>query len=167
VMEMAARYAIFIAFGVVAWLCLSRWRRGDIRSVAEVCASLVLAYLFGLLDAVSYPERRPFQTHTVHLLIGHSPGQSFPSDHATAAFALALSTAVFLSRRCGLALFLLAALIGFARVYSGVHYPGDIAGGLLAAIVGVAVTWVAGHQLPTRAMPGVRPSRLAARENAK
>ena len=145
-MKVAGRYAIFIAAVVVAVLCVLRWRRGDRFAVLATGSTLVVAYLFGLLDAATYSEKRPFQTHHVHLLLAHAPGQSFPSDHATAAFAFALAALVFLSRRWGVALFLLALLIGFARVYAGVHYPGDIAGSLLAAVVGVTVTWTLSHR---------------------
>jgi undecaprenyl-diphosphatase len=75
--------------------------------------------------------------------VSHAAGQSFPSDHATAAFGVALATWAFLDRRWGGVLFAAAVLIGFARVYVGVHYPVDILGGLLAAFVGVViVAWV-------------------------
>jgi undecaprenyl-diphosphatase len=67
-----------------------------------------------------------------------------PSDHATAAFALAFGILVFLDRRAGFPLIAGALLIGFARVWAGVHYPGDIAAS--AAIAGLAafLTYVAG-----------------------
>jgi undecaprenyl-diphosphatase len=33
--------------------------------------------------------------------------------------------------------------LGYARVYVGVHYPGDIAGGIIiGAISGLLVTWI-------------------------
>jgi undecaprenyl-diphosphatase len=75
----------------------------------------------------------------VHQLIAHAPGQSFPSDHATAAFGVALAVAAFLSLGWGVVLFVVALAIGFARIYDGIHYPLDIAGGLLAAVIGVGV----------------------------
>jgi undecaprenyl-diphosphatase len=76
----------------------------------------------------------------VHQLIAHEPGVSLPSDHATAAFALAFGVYAFLSRSWGVALGAAALAIGVARVWSGVHYPGDI---LAAAIIaGLAVLQV-------------------------
>src|SRR4051812_22063271 len=98
-MKMAARYAIFIAFALVSVLCLRRLRDRAVAPVVKTVAALTITSLFGLLDAASYPEPRPFQTHQVHQLLAHAPGQSFPSAHATAAFGLALATFVFLSRR--------------------------------------------------------------------
>ncbi len=139
VMRFSAKYLIFVAFALVALLCLDRLRRRVLAPVVATVAGLVLTFLLGLLAGALYAERRPFQTHRVHQLVAHASGQSFPSDHATAAFGLALATFAFLSRRWGIVLFLAALLIGFARVYVGVHYPGDIGGGFLAAVVGVGI----------------------------
>jgi undecaprenyl-diphosphatase len=75
----------------------------------------------------------------VHVLVAHAGGQSFPSDHATAAFGVAVAVFAFLSRRWGTGLLAAAALIGFARVYDGIHYPGDVAGSLLVALLGTAI----------------------------
>ncbi len=65
---------------------------------------------------------------------------SFPSNHATAAFAVAM--AVFAcNRKAGAVLMVPAVLTAFSRVYVGVHYPLDvIAGGLLGIILVWAVT---------------------------
>ncbi len=82
---------------------------------------------------------RPFIDHAVNLLIVHANTGSFPSGHA--AFFFALATAVFLSNRCaGQWLFLAAFLISVARVFVGVHYPGDI---LVGAAVGIFSGWLA------------------------
>lgn len=46
-----------------------------------------------------------------------------------------MATLVFLSRPVGAALLAVAVLIGFARVYCGLHYPGDILGSLLVSLL--------------------------------
>jgi undecaprenyl-diphosphatase len=138
VMKAAARYLIFVVFLAAAILCLRRLARRQLRPVVLTGAALLLTFLLGLAEAALYAEKRPFQTHHVHELIAHAPGQSFPSDHATAAFGVAFAIAVFVSRPWGVVLAFLAVGIGFARVYDGIHYPLDIAGGLLAAALGVA-----------------------------
>jgi len=141
-MKFSAQYLIFIVFAVVGLLCLDQLRRRRFTPVLGTGAGLVLTFLLGRLAGALHSERRPFQAHHVHELVAHAAGQSFPSDHATAAFGVALAAFVFLSRRWGVVLFVLALLIGFARVYVGVHYPGDIGGGLLAAVVGVGIVAV-------------------------
>lgn len=143
VMKAAASYAIYAVFAVLVVLCLLRLRDRAVRPVLAVAAGLVATFLLGLAGAAIYHEKRPFQTHKVHQLVAHAGGQSFPSDHATAAFGISLAVLVFLSWRWGILLFILALLIGFARIYDGIHYPLDIAGALLAAAIGVGVVTVA------------------------
>lgn len=138
-MKAAAKYAIVVSFAVLAVLCLQRLKEGRLRPVILTGAGLLVTFVLSLIGARVFVEQRPFQTHRVHQILAHAPGQSFPSDHATAAFGVALAVGVFLSWRWGTVLFLVALLIGFARVYDGIHYPGDIAGGLLAALIGVGV----------------------------
>ena len=62
----------------------------------------------------------------------HDP--SFPSDHATAAFAIAFGI-LFVARRTGWLFLAWAALIGISRVLAGMHYPTDV---LAGAVVGLA-----------------------------
>ncbi|HET7312674.1 MAG TPA: phosphatase PAP2 family protein [Mycobacteriales bacterium] len=149
-MKDAAKYAIAISFLVVAVLCLLRLLRRDIWPVVWSAVGLVLTFVLGLAAAAAYKEKRPFQTHHVHQLIAHAPGQSFPSDHATAAFGLAFVALVFLSRLWGALLILVALLIGFARVYLGIHYPGDIGGSFLCAVVGVGIAWLVARLVSNR-----------------
>lgn len=60
---------------------------------------------------------------------------SFPSGHATTAFAAATVMAIFVPR-WQLVFFLLALTIGMARVATGVHFPSDVLGGM---VLGVAL----------------------------
>jgi undecaprenyl-diphosphatase len=55
----------------------------------------------------------------------------------------------------GWALLVGALLIGLARVFSGIHYPGDIAGGMLIGCIAGFIAWlviqrVAVPRLPAR-----------------
>jgi undecaprenyl-diphosphatase len=138
VMVASAKYVIYGVFAALAVLALIELRRRNWLGVVAMAFSLGVAYLFGLLAARLHPEQRPFITHpSVHLLVPHPAGASFPSDHATAAFAIAFAVMVFISVRWGLLFLVAALLIGFARVFDGLHYPGDIGGGALVAALGV------------------------------
>lgn len=73
---------------------------------------------------------RPYIAHPdiAHLFISPSMDPSFPSDHATAAFAIAV--AIFLrSRKLGLLALGMATVLAVGRVTVGTHYPGDVLGG--------------------------------------
>lgn len=82
---------------------------------------------------------RPCDVNTaVRLLIPHPEGFSFPSGHTGASFAAA--AALFLGKkRIGTAAFILAALIGFSRIYLYVHYPTDV---LAGALLGIMLGWL-------------------------
>jgi undecaprenyl-diphosphatase len=88
---------------------------------------------FGLKDVVE--RTRPFVAHPQiqPLYVVHS--SSFPAGHAATAFAGATLLS-YVAPRAAPGFLLLAAAIGFSRVYVGVHYPGDVAAG---ALIGVAV----------------------------
>ena len=77
-----------------------------------------------------FAEARPYVTHP-HLLrlAGFTTDFSFPSDHAVMGGAVAAGL-LLVNRRLGLLACLAAALLAFAGVYIGAHYPWDVLGGL-------------------------------------
>ncbi|NJC15268.1 undecaprenyl-diphosphatase [Micromonospora profundi] len=109
--------------------------------VAPLPTLLAYAGSEGLKTVVD--EDRPCRTIGQAIIAGACPPPgdwSFPSNHATVAGALAVTT-LLLSRRLGLLALPLAALAAFSRVFVGVHYPHDvIAGVLLGALVATVVT---------------------------
>ena len=110
-----------------------RWR--------VVCLAALTSAAIGLLlsQAVSHlwARERPFVAHPrdTILLVAPSHEPSFPSDHAVAAFAIAFTVALMGGRLAG-ALFLAgASLVAVPRIFVGLHYPGDIAGGVLIGLI--------------------------------
>lgn len=108
-----------------------------LKALASVAVALAASYLCGAL----WPHPRPFAIGLGHAFFTHKATSSFPSNHtiiiATFAFALILDR-----RRAGWGALALAGavLVGMSRVYLGVHFPLDIAGGLLMAPLAAAVT---------------------------
>jgi undecaprenyl-diphosphatase len=111
-------------------------RQGAVLATAAAGLSLLLNQ--PLASAVD--RTRPYIAHPAHahLLISRSPDPSFPSDHATGAFAFAMGLWLY-DRALGAAFFVLAAILAFSRVYVGTHYPGDVVAG---ALLGMAVAVV-------------------------
>ena len=74
------------------------------------------------------------------LIAEHDPN-SFPSGHTSASFAAASAWCRTLPRRwMGVTAVVLAALMGFSRLYVGVHFPSDVLAGVL---VGLFCGWLA------------------------
>jgi len=166
VMEFVAQYLLIGVFAVLGLLLLARLRTDGFRRAVQDAlwpgGALVLSYALGLVAAAAHPEARPFTSHpAVHPLIAHHPGQAFPSDHSTAAFAIALVVLVFLSRRWGVALLAVAVLIGFSRVYVGVHYPGDVLGSILVSLIGVGLVRAFRSRFGAVGQPAVSRARVA------
>jgi undecaprenyl-diphosphatase len=82
---------------------------------------------------------RPFvaDADPAPLLLG-VVSDSFPSGHAATSFAGAAVLMRYLAGRW-LVLFGLAAAVAWSRVYVGVHYPSDVAGGALLGLLAAAV----------------------------
>ena len=165
VMRFAATDLIFLVFAAAVLLALRSVVRRRIRPVVCLGATLTLASLLARLLATAGHERRPFQDHRVHQLISDTPNISMPSVNATAACTLAFGVLLFLNRRAGLALTATAAVIGFAEVWAGRHYPGDIAAAALIAALSVFAVHVSDRGAPDRtpaagpAAPPPRPGR--------
>jgi len=132
---------VALAFLIPWKRCRTERRRGAVLGTAAAGLALLVAQPIAHLVG----RARPYVDHPVHLLIARSPDPSFPSDHATGAFALAFGLWLY-DRTLGTVLLVLAALLSLSRVYVGTHYPGDVlAGALLGA--GMAGTL---YLLPTR-----------------
>lgn len=143
VMVASAKYLIFIVFAVGAACAGYYVYKKEWRPVMYFAISLAVAFIMLELAAMLNLDHRPFMDiSTLHQLVPHAGGKSFPSDHTTASTAVALTVLYFTKfKKTGVLLLLGALLIGFARVYVGVHYPLDILGGIVAALIGTTLVY--------------------------
>lgn len=117
---------------------------------------IALAVLVALCDQISTnvfkegferlrPSRDPALEGMVDLINGKRGGKfGFVSSHATNSFGLAVFS-LLLFRYRWYSVFILgwALLNSYSRIYMGVHYPGDILGGLiLGSLIGWFVYWL-------------------------
>lgn len=95
---------------------------------------IILLVTGGILSVVAaeiarkiYYDPRPFIKDGVTPLFSASRDNGFPSDHTLLAAFIAFAT-LFYSKKLGIALLIVAGMVGWARVYSGVHHFVDILG---------------------------------------
>ncbi len=131
VMVFIADYMIYFLVVAIVFFCLTR---NKVNRIMVLCAglSVVAAETIGKLAGIFYSNYQPFAELTnVNQLIEKAVDNSFPSDHTIIFFSVCVTFWLF-QRGWGLIWIGLAALVGFSRIWVGVHYPGDV---LVAIII--------------------------------
>jgi undecaprenyl-diphosphatase len=134
----------FVALLAALFLATGKWRSVNARhGVVAAGFSALLALGIAHLITELWDRARPYEAHPAqaHLFIAPSGDPSFPSDHATAAFAIAVS--IWLrNRKAGWIALAMATVLAVARVAVGVHYPGDVIGGALLGTACALFLWL-------------------------
>jgi len=99
-------------------------------------ASSSLGTAQGMVEIINnfWQRPRPFQELDVNLLFYPPTDPSFPSNSASVLFAMAWGIFLY-DRKAGSALLAIAAVMSFSRIYVGIHYPLDIAGGIVLGLL--------------------------------
>lgn len=117
----------------IALLIPKKTRKAGIMSAAALLGSLIINNNI-VKNIVQRP--RPFVTFTDLQIIIATPSEfSFPSGHTSSSFAAAAVFYRHLPKKIGLPSVILAGLIGFSRLYVGVHYPTDVIAGVIMGIL--------------------------------
>jgi undecaprenyl-diphosphatase len=108
-------------------------------AAGSALGAAALGLLINRIIAALYHRDRPFIAHpSAHVFGPHKTDPSLPSDHATAALAIAVAVLLF-DTGVGLVFLALAVLIAIGRVIVGEHYPGDV---LVSTVVALAAAFV-------------------------
>ncbi|MET7759885.1 phosphatase PAP2 family protein [Streptomyces sp. NPDC005389] len=133
-----------ISFTVAAGLALvpGRPRRAALAGVGAVAVASATANLLGKrLVRRPRPDRE-----AARVVVGrHVPmpdSASFPSGHTASAVAFATAAGVVFPP-VAVPLQVLAMAVGYSRVHTGVHYPGDVAAGAVLGVASAAVSLAA------------------------
>lgn len=131
-----------VGYAGIIWMCigLALFAWEEMKERRSLMAQLIaLTGSFLLVDIAMknlFQRLRPqFRLPTTVVVLDPSSSFSFPSGHATTAFAMAY----VLSRyhpKWKAYYYILALLIAFSRIYLGKHYPSDIIVGMM---VGTAI----------------------------
>lgn len=116
--------------------------RNRLTAIALTLA-LVIAILMSFVIGLVYFHPRPFMAGLGTALVEHRPNSSFPSNHALV-FATCAAVLFFLRRRAmAWVAVALGVLVGWSRIYVGVHYPLDMVGSIVVAVLAaMASLWI-------------------------
>lgn len=149
------RNALPLLIVACLYLLIKGGRKGRIAVVALVL-SITIA------DMISHEVLKPFFHRTrpcvaldgVRALLGIKTSFSFPSNHAANITAAAVVIS-FYYRKWIWPMSCIAVLIGFSRIYTGVHYPSDVlAGGVLGGAIAASLLLVFSKIKFVRVLPG-------------
>jgi undecaprenyl-diphosphatase len=128
-------YILVVLGGYILW----RERKGGLVFLVFIGLTLAITDPFSSRLLKEWVGRiRPCQVlEEVRLLTDCNTSYSFPSSHAVNIFAAAFFLAQMFRRLAPL-IFVIAAVVGYSRIYIGIHYPLDVIGG---AAIGLLIAW--------------------------
>lgn len=135
-----AKYFIFIPCFIIFFplrlLCCFSKRKLILKITFALIISLVMSWLNGII----FPTQRPFVLNIGHKFIDHQEDNSYPSDHGVVIFTFAFSFFTWGYFFLGIISIIIGALIAWSRVFLGIHWPLDMIGSILIAIIASAVS---------------------------
>jgi len=137
----ADRSVLWVAAALA--MVLARGPQGREAAGAGLASLAVSSVVVNLVGKPLARRRRPDRLAVGVPVARHVPmptSRSLPSGHSASAFAFATGVGHVLPRE-GAALRVLAALVAYSRVHTGVHFPADaVAGALIGTVCSQATT---------------------------
>ncbi len=135
-----AKDLVFVALIVAVWVFLKLSTLERKRMFVFAVIALPTTYLVAKLLSLVFYDPRPFVMGHFVPLISHNADNGFPSDHMLILSAVASVIYAF-RKKIGWIFFMVAVMVGVARVLVGVHHAEDILGSLIIAIFCVYLVW--------------------------
>lgn len=135
--KISAQYLIYFLplIFIVLWFWSAQSKKVALRALAAMGLGLGITMILGK----SLNRPRPFASGGIQEVLFHRPDYSFPSDHGTVLFAIAMSFYLSGYKRLSYFIFALGVVISAARIAAGVHFPSDILAGL---VIGVGAAYI-------------------------
>jgi len=129
-----------LAYVLIAWLFIFSYFHGNgmhdflipmSAGIISVLAVNEIMYLF-------YKRKRPMDLVPNIVLIPKPISPAFPSSHASFFFALSFTLLLY-NTPLAIIFTVFALCISLSRIFCGVHWPSDILGGILSALISFLV----------------------------
>lgn len=121
-----------VAFLIFYWLVGNDNQKKLV--LKSTCIPLIALGIAQIITHI-YPHPRPFMIGMGHTLISHSADASFPSDHMTVFSSVAMGFLLSKKYIIGSVIFAFGCLVAWARVFLGIHFPFDMFGAVILAII--------------------------------
>jgi undecaprenyl-diphosphatase len=119
----------YLYFFVIIYLLMK-----DRELAKKVLLSMTIGYLIDKVIRLFVYKPRPFMKRKVGILIPSKLNSSFPSKHALLVFCI--STSIYLRNKVlGTITTVLSILTSLSRIWLGHHYPTDILGSAIIAVI--------------------------------
>lgn len=144
----SAKWSSLLLVLSLMWILLHKNRRHALLVVAMLAVAVLVAdqVSSGLIKHLVErlrPTHDPSLENAVHVINGYRGGlYGFVSSHAANFFAIAtLVSFIMRHRLVAIALYGWALVQCYSRMYLGVHYPGDILGGIVVGLLAGWLVW--------------------------
>lgn len=129
-------------FWIVLTVMLLADKKNRKEAVVAAVALLIDVLICNVLLKPLVARIRPYEIRPyMELIISRPHDFSFPSGHAAASFAV-VSALYLCKNKMWIPGLVLAALIGFSRLYLYVHYPTDVLAGVLIGCLAGYMGWI-------------------------
>ena len=137
----SAKLTWYPLYAAVIYVIIERWKKEGVIAILAFILCLIIADQLSS-HLIKELVKRPRPSHAedlkglVHLVRDYTGGAyGFVSSHAANAVGFAMLTILIFKRTSySIAISFWAFLVGYSRVYIGVHYPFDVIGGVLVGL---------------------------------
>lgn len=152
-------FAVWAIYLLAVWM-VAAWIWGKVgfrTALLNGALTIALGLTINRVIGLFWTHPRPFAMGLGNQFLPHAADSSFPSDHGTLVFSLAL--ALLLSQRSriqGVLVLLIGIGVAWSRIFLGVHFPLDMAGSFLVAIISAGLIRLVSNGLAQSVYPPIQ-----------